>query len=63
MFVWHRREQPVASGAALVTPAHLGLEAAFIDENQAGGVQTGLGRKPVGTCRGDIGTILLRRPL
>ena len=59
----HRRVQPAVPGAALVKPGHLGREAAFIDEDQAGGVQASLGRKPVGACCDDIGTILLRRPL
>ena len=63
MAMRHRCGEPLATRAAGIAASHVGGEAAFIEEHQAGGVQPGLSGTPGEAGGRNVGPVLLRRRL
>ncbi len=58
-----RREQARAAPAAATEPGHVCLGAGLVNEDKTLGLEPGLPLAPVLTLSGNVGAILLRRPL
>jgi len=61
MAMWHRRPAPLAPRRSAVGARHLGGCAAFVDEDEAFGIEVRLPLEPSEAPSGYVGALLLGR--